>query len=269
MSLKLDELRKRLLQQSHNESANAPSRTPPARGTSLQETPLGLKIAGAAVVEPAPEDAPDSAAAPENAESHAEFDMPQPENGSVVVMEITPDAPEPKGLVQERAEIRQAETQLDEAVVKVFEQTRVFEERIKELQKMFGAVEQIEASATSVFEPLRSFHDQLTELSQSFQSIRAFQAQLAELGKNFEPMKVLHDQLGQLIDSFQGHLTQLVDVLQPAKEFRDRVARLAEALDPAAQLQEEFGQLCNAFRLASFEGNENGNGGRAASQVTS
>ena len=137
--------------------------------------------------------------------------------------------------------------QVAQAVSKVFEQVKAFEDRFVELTKTFEPVEAMAQSAAKSFTPLRSFQEQLAQLSRSFEPMRVFQVQLAELAQSFAPMKGLQHQLALLSDAFEINLNQLVRSLEPAKEFQAQLVKLARAFEPATELADDFTVLADAF----------------------
>lgn len=141
--------------------------------------------------------------------------------------------------------------QVAQAVAKVFEQAKVFEDRFGELTKTFEPVEALAQSAAKSFGPLRTFQEQLAQLSRSFEPMRAFQVQLAELAQSFAPMKGLQQQLRLLSDAFEINLSQLVRSLEPAKEFQAQLIKLAQAFEPATELGDDFASLAETFSSAS------------------
>ena len=138
--------------------------------------------------------------------------------------------------------------QVAQAVSKVFEQVKAFEDRFVELTKTFEPVEALGQSAAKSFTPLRSFQDQLAQLSRSFEPMREFQLQLAELAQSFAPMKGLEHQLALLSDAFEININQLVRSLEPAKAFQAQLIKLARAFEPATELADGFAVLANTFR---------------------
>jgi hypothetical protein len=140
--------------------------------------------------------------------------------------------------------------QVAQAVAKVFEQVKAFENRFVELTNTFTPVEALAQSAAKSFGPLRAFQEQLTQLSRSFEPMRAFQVQLAEMAQSFAPMKGLQQQLGLLSDAFEINIKQLVRSLEPAKEFQAQLIKLARAFEPATELGEGFAILADTFSAA-------------------
>jgi hypothetical protein len=140
--------------------------------------------------------------------------------------------------------------QVAQAVAKVFEQVKAFEDRFVELTNTFAPVEALAQSAAKSFGPLRAFQEQLAQLSRSFEPMRAFQVQLAELAQSFAPMKGLQQQLGLLSDAFEININQLVRSLEPAKEFQAQLIKLARSFEPATELGDDFASLADTFSAA-------------------
>jgi hypothetical protein len=141
--------------------------------------------------------------------------------------------------------------QVAQAVAKVFEQTKLFQDRLAELNSMFEPIERAGEAAVRTFEPLRSFQQQLMQLAESFGPMRDFQLQLAQLARTFEPMKGLQQQLAQISEAFQIHLTRLTSSLEPAKRFQAELIKLSLAFEPVNDLQKQFAELAERFRTES------------------
>jgi hypothetical protein len=124
--------------------------------------------------------------------------------------------------------------QVAQAVAKVFEQTKLFQDRLAELNSMFEPIERAGEAAVRTFEPLRSFQQQLMQLAESFGPMRDFQQQLA-----------------QISEAFQIHLTRLTSSLEPAKRFQAELIKLSLAFEPVNDLQKQFAELAERFRTES------------------
>jgi hypothetical protein len=166
------------------------------------------------------------------------------------------------GAVSHNAELATAsstegESQLVQAVAKVFEQTQTFQDKFAELTEMFEPIERIGQATARSLEPLRSFEQQLVQLAHSFEPMRAFQIQLAQLAQTFEPMKGLQEQFAQLSEAFQIHLNCLAGSLQPARQFQLELLKLARVFDSVADLQAQFTQLAETFKSTpAADGND-------------
>jgi DNA repair exonuclease SbcCD ATPase subunit len=234
MSLKLDELRKRLLQEQPSDPNQSDDQSPrvltyPTRHEAAAPASVGEEIASA------PPPAPVSAATPERQI------QPPP----------TPHQGRPRGAA---TPMSASEPQLSEAVAKVFEQTEGLQSRLKELQAMFEPIERVGQAVAESFAPLSAFRDQLAQLGRTFEPMKAFQTQLADLAQTFEPMRALQDQLSQIANSFQLEIAQLANALEPAKLFREKIADLAKAFDPVGELDEGFRALRDSFQSSEQNG---------------
>jgi hypothetical protein len=147
--------------------------------------------------------------------------------------------------------------QVAQAVANLFEQTQTFEDRFAELTGTFEPIADIGQGAALSLEPLQSFGQQMVQLAHSFESMRAFRIQLAQLAQTFEPMKGLQEQLAQLTEALQIHLNRLVGSLQHAREFQLELLKLARAFDPVADLQAQFTQLAETLNGTSATANGN------------
>lgn len=283
MSLKLDELRKRLLQQQAGIDAGSADTAPATiggrvLGAPVQKTPeapaspkgfeslapkkapAGEKAPEILVYKTKPTEPIVEAAQPES--QRAEHTEPasepkvgsrelKPETDAVAAQPATPSAVpvEPVG-----------NNELAAAVAKVFEQTKAVQARLEELNRIFDSIDRAGNSAARAFGPLRGFQKQMAQLAKSFEPMRTFQAQLSEIAQNFEPMKALEDQLSRLADSFQSHIADLIKALEPAKELRERIRNLSATFDEASELQEQFGELYEAFQLSPASNGKHVNG---------
>ena len=236
MSLKLDELRKRLLLQQgqpseQNDDQQLRAKTDSPRDEAMPETPAPARKEIAA-----PPLAPES--------------LPQPEPPQIPPA-LTPRQARPR---EAATPISAGEHQLSQAVAKVFEQTEAFQSRLKELRATFEPIERVGKAAADSFAPLSAFRDQLAQVGRSFEPMKAFQAQLADLARTFAPMRALQDQLSQIADSFQLGIAQLANALETAKLFREKIANLAKVFDPVGELDEGFRALRNSFQSSAHDG---------------
>lgn len=234
MSQKLDELRKRLLQQGQSSEQNQHDDQQP-RVLTYSPRDEAAPPASAHKEIAAPPLAPESAPQPEP-------QIPHP---------VTPRQAGPR---EAAAPTSADEPHISEAVAKVFEQTEAFQSRLKELRAMFEPIERVGKAAANSFAPLSAFREQLAQLGRSFEPMKAFQAQLAVLARTFEPMGALQDQLSQIADSFQLEIAQLANALEPAKLFREKIADLAKAFDQVGELDEGFRALRDSFQSSAQDG---------------
>jgi len=232
MSLKLDELRKRLLQQEQPSEQNQPD---DQRLRANTDSPRDEAVPPASARKEIAPLAPESA--------------PQPEPQIP-----PPTTPRPARPREAAPPASVGAPQISEAVARVFEQTGAFQRRLKELGAMFEPIERVGKAAADSFASLNTFHDQLAKLGRSFEPMKAFQAQLADLAQTFEPMRALQDQLSQIGDSFQLEIAQLANALEPARLFREKITELARAFDPVGELDEGFRALRNSFRSSAHDG---------------
>jgi DNA repair exonuclease SbcCD ATPase subunit len=292
MSLKLDELRKRLLQQQAGNDVGVPE-TPPAMS--------GGRILGVAT-----QKTPEVAAAPKTSEPPTRAKTPETAKTPEVLIyakakpveataEAAPAAPQQAGQADEASESLNVsspkpqmepdalnarpsvppplpsgpvgQNELAEAVGKVFEQTKALQTRLEDLNRIFDPIDRVGDSAARAFGPLRGFQKQMALLAKSFGPMRAFQAQLSQIAQTFEPMKALEDQLSQLADSFRSHIADLIKALEPAKQLRERIQHLSAAFEEANELQEQFGELYEAFQLSPASNGTHANGFDAQSSV--
>lgn len=222
MNLKLEELRKRLLDPTN---PLPPGETIYRSSAEAAASP-GLSTDGEAVADP--------------------VGMPETDAASVVFANSAVREPIPGG--EEDTGKSKAGYNVAQAVAKVFDSVRTHQEHLAELAKSLDAIEQMAQSASRAFEPIEAFHVQMRKLSSTFEPMRSFQQQLGAMAETFEPMKVLHDQMGDMAQAFELHLVQLARCLEPAKKFQAQIIRLAKSLEAAGELQVQFIELSEAFR---------------------
>lgn len=236
MNLRLEELRRRLL-----EPTALPS---PGNRTVYQRSPLTTFVRRDAgeVVDVALADAP-----PEGDVSGVSYTeqvlevRPVPESVSAAVKQyLQQNVQEP---VRSEPAIESGQYELAQAVAKVFDQTRSFEESLAGLRNMLGPIKQAGATLVSSIEPLRALEQQIQELAQSFDSIRTFQSQLSQLAESFEPMRRLEQQVNQFSEAFAIHLQRLSRSLDSARIFKGELKQLIESLDPVEEMQGRFSSL--------------------------
>ena len=230
MNLKLEELRKRLLDPTPTSTA------PPAETIYKRSAELPSSSRPDVVVNGVNAGERGSTSAPET---------PQPT--------AQPDSL--AGTALQGAEAGNSRYQLAQAVSKVFESTRQYQEQLADLGKSFDTIEQLARAAANAFEPIRAFRDQMEKLSSTFEPMRSFQEQLGTLAESFEPMKALHEQIAMLGEAFQINLAQLAGAMEPARNFQVQLAGLARSFEAVDELQGQFLQLSESFGVASKAGN--------------
>jgi hypothetical protein len=236
MNLKLEELRKRLLDQTA--SAVPPSETIYKRSADSL-SPLEPPVV------PNGTDAPD----PRSTQlRETQQSTVQPDLLASTVLQY----------VGETADPAKSRYQLAQAVTKVFETTKQYQDRLADLAKSIDTIEQIAQSATRAFEPIRAFRDQMQKLSSTFEPMRSFQEQLGTLAESFEPMKALHEQIAVLAEAFQINLAQFARSMEPAKAFQAQLTKLAKTFETVGELQSQFLELSETFRVASRSNGSNG-----------
>jgi len=237
MNLKLDELRKLLLQ-------------PEPPMIRVQERRSGIPAAN-------PSDRADRDGDESNGNGSgrggggAEPNNPAVERGAIVSNNLTSE------VLQYVAENNEGKNQyqLALAVAKVFEPTKTFQESLARLTKTFEQVDILGQSASRALAPMKAFADQVAQIAQNFGPMKAFQDQLGQLANNFEPMKGLHEQLAQIGQAFHDHLLELAHTLEPAKKLQSKVTELARGLESVSEMQEQFERLAESFKVGAPSAN--------------
>jgi len=255
LDIRLNDLRKRLLQQSGAESAATPvvrARDLAASTQTRNDSPEAIdpepRIYSvrrllqnfSPEMEPVEEPASPAPATAENGSAAAPHSRPHADAAA---------HPEslPAAILDYVAKSESSEYQLFQAVSKVFEETRTLQDRLAKLPLEYEPVERLARSIAALFGPLEAFQDQVTQLARAFEPMKAIQLQVAQLAQNFAPVRALEQQLENLASAFQIHLGMLVRALDPAVELQARAAKLAIQLAPAQSLQNEFTRLARLF----------------------
>jgi hypothetical protein len=114
-----------------------------------------------------------------------------------------------QGNITERAlERRDSRSQLSYSVAKVFEPTKVPQERwAAELATSLESLERIEPLAAAALEPLRALCEYMRKLPYTYAPLRTFQEDV--LAGSFVPMKALHQELALIIEESSAPFVQL------------------------------------------------------------
>src|SRR5579885_3620591 len=214
MNLKLDELRKLLLQ---------------------PEPPM-IRVQERRSVSPFPAiRQSDSGAETNGGTGRVEPSDPAPERGAAVANSLTSEVLNyVSNATQETGSEAKSQYQLAAAVAKVFEPTRTFQESLARLSKAFEQVDILGQSASRALAPMKAFAEQVAQIAQNFGPMKAFQEQLAQIGQAF------HD-----------HLIELSRTLEPAKKLQAKAAELARGLDSVSEMQAEFDRLAETFKVSA------------------
>ena len=133
------------------------------------------------------------------------------------------------------------------AVAKIFESTKLFEDRFGKLLPAFEQVGRLGNEAVTAFESIKTLADHLERLAGAFEPVKGLQDQLALLARSFDPVSSLQGRFAEVSNAFRDHLKQLVSALQPARAFHARLVELAATFESASELQQRFERLAAAF----------------------
>jgi hypothetical protein len=236
MNLKLEELRKRLLD-------STPSAAPPPAETIYKRSADPISPPESPVITNITDAAERKSSTPSR-----DIQPPTAQTDSLASTVLQ--------YVGENADPGKSRYQLAQAVTKVFESTKQYQERLTDLSKSFDTIEQTALAATRAFEPIRAFREQMMKLSSTFEPMRSFQEQLGTLADSFEPMRALHDQIAMLAEAFQINLAEFARSMEPAKAFQVQIAKLAKTFEAVSELQSQFLELSETFRVASRSGDD-------------
>jgi vacuolar-type H+-ATPase subunit I/STV1 len=245
-SLKLEELRRRLLQP--DSMGPAPSLK------SERQVSSGLPIFVQQLVD---EDARESNVF--NGEDH-----PAARSGAEVVSPGEPIVLEKNDETAAAAGLKPAATltadsninfssanQLIPAIDKLFEPARQCQQRLSEITQSCEVLNQLARSTLELCQPLQNFGDRLRKLSKAFFSMRAFREELNTLAESFEPIGMLNQQIVKLESVIQAEIAQVAVTLESAKTLRSRIAELEQSVDLVSELETQFLELSRCFGAAS------------------
>ena len=137
------------------------------------------------------------------------------------------------------------------AVAKMFEASRIFQERLFKLAPAFDQVDRLGKDATNAFELVSELAEHLSQFAEAYAPVKAFHSEVTILAQKFDPLKSIQDQLAEMSRSFSNHLNYLVAVMEPASNIQQRLSELAKAFEPASELRERFLQLAREFDILS------------------
>jgi DNA repair ATPase RecN len=137
------------------------------------------------------------------------------------------------------------------AVAKMFEPTKVFQERLSKLLPAFDQVERLGKDATSAFELVSELAEHLGQFAEAYAPVKAFHGEVTVLAQKFDPLKNIQNQLTEMSRSFRENLNHLATVMEPASKIHERLAQLAKAFEPAIELKERFRLLSREFENLS------------------
>lgn len=271
MSSKLEELRKRFLQQ-QGESNGGPRDTAGAKGGAAPDESEPLFIVKRAVASSKIIAGANPAETPSGEPSVAEPASPAPATSD------SAPAGDAKSAAAEREDAAMAEAgmaktgtapaassgfqgdaatgtgELGAAVARVFEQTRSMRVTLAEFSQAFEHLERLGQSAAQAFEPLRRFQGQIEQLAKSFAPMRGLRLELAGMPETFAPMRELQNQVERLAAAFEENLGEVVVALEPVRQIRQRLERLAQAFHDASELRDRFADLRSNFAIGDSDG---------------
>ncbi len=151
---------------------------------------------------------------------------------------------------------------LDLAIDKLFEPARQCQQRLNEITQSCEVINQLARSTLELCQPLRNFGDRLRKLSKAFFSIRTFRDELDTLGESFEPIGILNKQIVQLEGAIQAQIAEVAVTLESTKALRARIAELEQSVDSVSELETQFLELSRCFGARSAVNHEGVEAGR-------
>ena len=137
------------------------------------------------------------------------------------------------------------------AVAKMFEPSRVFQDRLSKMSAAFDQVDRLGKDAINAFELVSELAEHLSQFAAAYAPVKAFHGEVTVLAQKFDPLKGIQSQLTEMSRSFRDHLNYLVGVLEPASKIQERFAELAHSFEPAVDLKARFQQLAREFEILS------------------
>jgi len=133
------------------------------------------------------------------------------------------------------------------AVAKIFESTKLFEDRFGKLLPAFEQFGRLGNEAATAFESIKTLANHLERLAGAFEPVKGLQDQLALLASSFDPVSSLQGRFAEVSNAFRDHLKQLNSALQPTRAFHARLVELAATFESAGELQQRFERLAATF----------------------
>jgi len=259
MNIKLEELRKRLLQP--GSVVPAPSATLKSRRQVSPAFPVLLPRS-------ANEDSSDSRQGnvltgeelPRARSKMALIEATRPDKddqAAAAAAPIDPKAPAAVTLQADGHTNVTADNQLIEAIEKLFEPARQCQGRLREISQTCEAIDQLTRSTLELCHPLRNFGDHLRKLSNAFFSMRTVRDELAILAESFEPIAIFKSQLVQLDGAVQAQLADVAKTLESTKILTTRIVELEHSVASISELEAQFLELSRCFGDASDINREN------------
>src|SRR5258708_15280018 len=121
---------------------------------------------------------------------------------------------------------------------KIFESTKLFEDRFGKLLPAFEQVGRLGNQAVTAFESIKTLAGHLERLAGAFEPVKGLQDQLALLARSFGPVRSLQGRFAEVSNAFRDHLKHLVSALQPPRACHARLLELAATLESASELHE-------------------------------
>ena len=137
------------------------------------------------------------------------------------------------------------------SVTKMFEPTKVFQERLSKLSTAFEQVERLAKDATSTFAQVSELADHLSQFAAAYAPVKKFQSEVGNLAQKFDPFKGIHSQLIEMSSSFRDQLHYLAAVLEPVSNVQRRLSELAVTLEPVLEVKKRFQALEREFEAGT------------------
>jgi hypothetical protein len=100
------------------------------------------------------------------------------------------------------------------AVAKIFESTKLFEDRFGRLLPVFDQVGRLSNEAVVALESIKALANHLEQLAGALEPVKGLQDQLAELARSFDSVSSLQGRFAEVSNAFRDHFKHLVSALR-------------------------------------------------------
>jgi hypothetical protein len=238
MSLKLEELRQRLLNPVNSSSGASPS----VREASFEFPILTQEHALRG------EDADRVDSEERQARSSAEITSAavlQKDGGTAPTVQLSADPN--VSVAALKADSRADVSSAAQAIDIFFEPARQCQKRLREITQSCQVIEQLACSTLALCQPLQTFGERLRKISKALLSMREFRDELNVLSESFEPIGTLSKQIAQLENAIPAQLAEIATTLESTKTMKARIAELDQSVDSVSELEVQFLELSRCF----------------------
>jgi hypothetical protein len=137
--------------------------------------------------------------------------------------------------------------ELAQAIKALFEPARQCQRRLGEITQSCQVINELASATLELCQPLQTFGDRLRRISKALLSMRGFREELGVLSEFFEPIDVLNKQITQLEVAIQAQLAEIATTPDLTKTLKARIAELDQSVDSVSELENRFLELARCF----------------------